>query len=93
MKKVRFLGIDMDVISEQEQASLPEDAVYVMAQVQDVDHRDGWPELLARRIITKCQLCRAACWLDPNAFGPTPKHVRRLCTRCVTEMVDKEAEA
>lgn len=77
-----FLG-KIQVISEEEQANMGKDAVYVMMRVVDDDPSLAWPELLRRRVKTLCDDCREPCWLDPKAFGRTPAHVPRICIPCL----------
>jgi hypothetical protein len=90
MEKVKFLGIDFDVMSDEEQANVPEGTVYMMIRVEDTDPRDGSPDLRRRRYKTLCDECRAICWLDPKSFGRTPAHVQRLCAQCVLKRAEAE---
>lgn len=90
-RTVKFLGVEFEVVSADEQAAAPEGSVYAMIRVVDADPTGGSPDLRRRRRKELCDDCRAVCWFDPKSYGSTPAHVDRLCLQCVMARSEKES--
>lgn len=88
-RKINFLGIEFDVVSEDEQRDPLPGTLYGVMRVVDSDPRAGSPALRARRYTINCDDCRELCWLDPVSFGPTPDWVPKVCLHCMKIRTDK----
>jgi hypothetical protein len=86
MKKVNFLGIELDVVDQDDiDQAAAEGGVhrYVVIRCADSDPRGGSPDLRRRRTRTLCEVCGELCWLDPKSFDPFRGMTLVItCTRC-----------
>lgn len=87
-RKINFLGVECEVVTEEEMRTAPPGAVYVMPRVDPandrVTYRHASPGLLARRMKVRCDQCRALCWFDPEGgWLKLPECTDRLCMECM----------
>lgn len=94
MKKIKFLGMELNVLEEQDIEQAAGDGglhVYSCIRVADADPDAGSPELRARRKRTLCEDCGAICWIDPKSFdslrGVT---MTIICMQCTLIRSEKE---
>jgi hypothetical protein len=87
-RKINFLGIEAEVMSEDEMAQAPPGTVYMLVRVDPVSDpetfRHASSELLRRRLRVRCDECRAICWFDPEGgWLSLPEGIERLCMQCL----------
>lgn len=97
-RKINFLGIEAEVVSEEEMAQAPPGSVYTLIRVDPVGDPENFryasPGLLRRRLRVRCDDCRAVCWFDPEGgWLSLPQGTPRICLECTAVRVMKENDA
>jgi hypothetical protein len=83
MRKVKFLGIEFEVMDADEQADVGSGSLYVMQPIGEHDGSSRWSPQLALRVQRRrCDACHAVCWYDPASYGALPAGLRKICTAC-----------
>lgn len=91
MRQEKFLGISVNVVSDEEvvqEAERDGDTIrsYIVMRVQDDIPELVPPTLAARRLRTLCEKCGELCYIDPlcmETFRPLPLEI--VCMPCFLE--------
>lgn len=84
-KKINFLGVEVEVVPDEDLSLAPPGSVYMIIRVADAMGQFGSPQLQARRMKIRCDDCREACWFDPaGGWLKLPEGTPRVCIQCVT---------
>lgn len=93
MKKVNFLGMDFNVVDDDDvaqAAELGQHHDYMVMRVEDSSNA-GSPDLLRRRQRTLCEKCGAVCWIDPKSHEQVASlNHTIICSRCMLKKVEKD---
>lgn len=91
MKKINFLGHELNVIDDEEVERAyqsGEKHVYVVTRIVDTDPTQFPPQLRARNNRTPCEVCREICWFDPGGYGQIAILMPEIiCTHCMLRRV------
>lgn len=94
-RKVNFLGLEVEVVTDEEMQQAPPGTVMMLAPVDPVNDPETFryasPGLLKRRLRVRCDQCRTVCWFDPESgWLSLPEGTPRLCIPCVIAKAEDE---
>jgi hypothetical protein len=96
MKKVNFLGIEFNVLAQDDVDQAVEaghEHRYIVIRVTDMDPRSGSPDLRRRRRRTPCETCTELCWYDPKSLDALRGvNLVITCTQCEMMRIKAERE-
>src|ERR1051326_2887409 len=96
MKKVNFLGFEVNVVDEDdidEQRESQKHHHYMVLRVVDTDPNAGSPDLRRRRLRPPCEKCREICWIDPKSLDEfRGVNLTIICSHCLHDLI-KQNEA
>jgi hypothetical protein len=94
-RKINFLGVVVEVLTNEEMGQAPKGTVYAMMRLDPERDRLSrhvmGAALLKRRLVVRCDDCRARCWFDPEGgWLNLPDGTDRLCMECMLARAKKE---